>query len=491
MKPSIDRRSRLFFSAESLSFQLLSRSLIILALLLVLIGSLQYFFMRDLVYRNRATSLQSQVLSIGPSAWEQLISQTGIATDQKPIIFIPGATLAYIDMEGNYYVLETGPGDTEPPVLSSDEYIQALKQDTQGANRRPGPFFRIVKSSAGEQLVVFQTIGRSDNLRGLIQISTPTAPLKELLFRHLLAFMLLAMAALIFGLLAFLPVLKRTLVPLSNMVDTAARIDAGNLDQRFPVHQGQVEIDQLADSFNGMLQRLETSFLAEKDAQEQMRRFIADASHELRTPLTSINGFLEVLRRGAANNPEQLDKALTCMHSESQRLTKLVHDLLMLSRLDRSAHVELKTGWLDSVLSNMEPQLQILAGKRKLDIQISSDLKSRFDVDQIKQVILNIFQNAVQHTDQDSGEIAISLVNKDNGVRIECTDNGPGISEAHLPHVFDRFYRQDTSRTREHGGAGLGLAISQSIIEAHGGKMGVTSQEGHGSTFWFWIPAEG
>jgi two-component system OmpR family sensor kinase len=255
----------------------------------------------------------------------------------------------------------------------------------------------------------------------------------------LLTFLFLAFSALLFGLLFILPVLNKTLAPLSQMVDTAEQIDAGNLDRRFPTQQGQVEIDHLAESCNGMLERLEASFLAERETQDQMRRFIADASHELRTPLTSINGFLEVLLRGAASQPEQLDKALKSMYSESQRLTKLVHDLLLLTRLDRQPHPVLTEVSLDRVLYEMEDQLRILAGNRKLGLAIEENVITRLDIDQIKQVVLNLFQNAVQHTDPEQGEIQVSLARQDQGARLSVKDNGTGINEANLRHIFERF----------------------------------------------------
>ena len=248
-----------------------------------------------------------------------------------------------------------------------------------------------------------------------------------------------------------------------------------------------MEIDRLAESFNGMLERLETSFDVERETKEKMRRFIADASHELRTPLTSIHGFLEVLLRGAANQPDQLDKALRSMHGESQRLNKLVHDLLLLSKLDRSPQIELKPGSLDTVITAMEPQLRILAGNRTLNLSIKPDMKCKYDTDQMKQVILNLFQNSVQHTDPEQGHIQILLQKKDHGVQLSIKDNGPGISPAHLLLVFDRFYRSDSSRTRKYGGAGLGLSISKSIIDVHGGIISVISQEGEGSTFNVWL----
>jgi two-component system OmpR family sensor kinase len=476
-------RFRSFFDPNSLRIQLLSRSLLILAGLLVLIGLFQYLFMKEVIYKNKAASLQSQIMSIPHDAWQQLGKTSENRERYPPFFFIPESSLAFMDLNGNYSILSNGPHGINPPRLNTQEYFDILK-------KKPRLNYKVVKDSGGvEQLVVLQPIASGPRqLLGIAQITTLTGPLKELLIRQLLTFLFLSLIALLFGLLTFLPVLKRTLVPLFNMVETAEQIDAGNLAKRFPIQQGQMEIDRLSESFNGMLDRLEASFEAERETKEQMRRFVADASHELRTPLTSIHGFLEVLLRGAANQPDQLHKALKSMHSESERLNKLIHDLLLLAKLDRTPHIELTEGLLNKVILDMEPQLRILAGNRKISLRVQPNMKCKYDTDKMKQVILNLFHNAVQHTDPEKGHIQISLMGENNGVQLSVQDNGPGISDVHLPYVFDRFYRIDSSRTRKYGGAGLGLSITKSIVDAHGGTIRVSSKEGEGCTFCVWLP---
>ncbi|WP_429312451.1 sensor histidine kinase [Paenibacillus mucilaginosus] len=543
MRGAGNRRRSLVPERGSLRIQLLSRSLLILAVLLTFIGVFQYVVMKDFIYRNKAETMQRQMMSIprdllqGDAAVQERPMQSnpgqgasqpgGTGGDQpssaadggtaggagstgqagvqdgnagqaagagsatqggggrrQPWVF-PDSAVARIDANGEFTVLTNWPGSAEPPKLDPDQYSEALNRKSG-----PGPNYWILPDSAGvEQLVVVQAVpsgpGRTDTL---VQISTPTGTMKDVLIRQLLTFLLLSVLAMAAGLIGFLPVLRRTLVPLNNMVSTVEQIDAGNLATRFPAYQGQHEIDRLAESFNGMLERLETSFEAEKELKEGMRRFVADASHELRTPLTSIHGFLEVLLRGAAHHPEQLDKALKSMHGESARMNKLVNDLLQLAKLDRTPHIELKEGSLEGVLREMEPQLRLLAGSRELELQLEPDTRCAFDADKIKQVVLNLFHNAVQHTDAEQGRIRIAAGPSKEGVALSVQDNGPGIGAAHLPHLFDRFYRSDSSRTRKYGGAGLGLAITKSIVEAHGGTIGVSSIEGEGSTFQVLLP---
>lgn len=361
-----------------------------------------------------------------------------------------------------------------------------LKQPQQGRHS-----YQVLQDGNGvEQLVAFQPIGPRGRQFGMLQVSSSTVPLKDLLLRQLMTFIGLSLVAMIFGLLTFLPVLRRTLVPLFTIVETVEQIDAGKLNERLPEHQGQFEIDRLSTSFNGMLERLEDSFEAEKEAKEQMRRFIADASHELRTPLTSIHGFLEILLRGAASHPDQLEKALRSMYGESERINKLVQDLFMLARLDRTPTFEVKEERLDRMLHDMEPQLRLLAGRRTVRFLVKADLLCVCNLDKIKQVVLNLFQNAIQHTDPERGQIDVSLSRDERAgmIQLAVKDNGPGIPEEHLEHLFDRFYRIETSRARKYGGAGLGLSITKSIVDIHGGTIHVDSRVGEGSSFIVSLP---
>lgn len=493
---------------RSLRFQLLSRSLFFMAIILLFIGLFQYAFMREFIYENEASSIRTQILSISRDVWVQWILRAeleaglnpglnpGINDNENPKDYTPGraplnesnrvpfvlldSTIAYVDPMGNLTVLSNMKAGA-PPQLEKQEYSEAMMM-----KKRPG--YKVVQANSEELLVVLQPLESRGYIIGAIQVSLSTKPLRNVLIRQLLIFLLLSLLALIGGLLTLGAVIKKTLVPLSNMVNTVEKIDAGNLAERVPAEQGQMEIDRLAVSFNGMLERLESSFEAEKEAKEQMRRFVADASHELRTPLTSIHGFLEVLLRGAMNQPEMLQRSLKSMYAESDRMKKLVQDLLLLAKLDRSPNMELKEGELNELILEMESQLRVLAGNREVHFELTPHIKCLFDIDKIKQVILNLFHNAVQHTDPEKGRIELVLKPADQGIELAVRDNGSGIPEEHLPHLFERFYRSESSRTRKSGGAGLGLAITQSIVELHGGSIRVESQVGVGSTFYVWLP---
>ncbi|TMV50909.1 HAMP domain-containing protein [Paenibacillus mesophilus] len=481
MKPKLRLPSVL--KPHSLGFQLLSRSLLVLAVILLFIGIFQYVVMREFLFKNKAETMQNQLLSVPRDV---LANPDGIpegnGRGRGPMFFLPDMTLAVIDLQGNITNMSNWPNSGTPPKLPQSVYDEALKKKMR-LN------YKITRDDQGnEQLVVLQQLDMRGRVLGVVQLSTSTAPLNDVAVRQLFTFISLSLLAMILGLLSFIPVMRRTLVPLSKIVDTVGRIDAGSLDERLPARQGQMEVDRLALSFNGMLERLEASFAAEKEAKEQMRRFIADASHELRTPLTSIHGFLEVLLRGAMNQPNRLHKALTSMHSESERINKLVRDLLLLAKMDRAPIMEMHEGALDRLIKEMEPQLRLLAGNREVALRMDAGTVCLYDADKMKQVVLNLFHNAVQHTDPEKGRIAIALTAVEGRIELSVTDNGAGIPEEHLPYVFDRFYRSESSRTRKAGGAGLGLSITRSIVEAHGGTIRAESRVGEGSVFAVSLP---
>lgn len=514
----VKRRLRLR-GPGSLRMQLLSRSLLVLAVLLILIGTLQYVWMKNAMLQNQAEALTLQLRAIPREIWdpdpdnaarhamprpgtdntadETTDESNGSAGNagkgwttpprsERPLMFLPNMSLARIETNGSHTDLSSDSSGRTAPKLSSDTYSQILQEFQE---HRPVKYKVVDDADGNEQLIVFRPLGGPESLTGLLQLGIDMDALHAVLMRQLIIFALLALLAMAGGAALYLPLLRRTLLPLNRIVDTVKRTDAGNLAERFPASQGQQEIDRLAESFNGMLERLEHAFEAEREAKEHMRRFVADASHELRTPLTSIHGFLEVLLRGAADHPEQLHAALSSMHGESRRMKKLVEDLLLLAKLDQRPKLQVQQARLDQLLREMEPHLRMLARNRTAAFQ-TLPVQGRCDPDKLKQVVYNLFQNAVQHTDPSDGVITVSLKQQGDRAVLTVSDNGPGIPEEHLPHLFERFYRIDRSRARIQGGAGLGLAIAHSIMTAHGGSLSVASTLGKGTAFRAEWPAE-
>ncbi|WP_332275008.1 sensor histidine kinase [Bacillus velezensis] len=466
---------------RTLRFQLLFRSLAILALLLCFIGGTQYMFMTRTMYENQAISIQSDINSMDQSVWRSIKTLARSETPAHPNLIYPGVTVAFINQSYKMSVLSEDPNAGAAPSFPKKVYRDALT-DTMALH------YQVAHNKAGEEIiVVFQAISVDGRQAGVVQMSTLTQPLNDSLFRQISIFAVLSFAALVIGLFVFLPVIRLTLKPLSRIVRLMGDIHAGSLDKRLPIDKRQAEIESLGISINQMLERIETSFQAEKEEKERIRQFVSDASHELRTPLTSIHGCIEMLMRGAAEKPEQKEKALQSMYTESARANKLIEDLLFLAKIDRVPSFEMKKGALGDVILEMEAQLKLLARNRKLEFFVDQKIEAVFDKDKMKQVILNLFYNAVQHTDEDTGVITVSL-QKDGGIMLMIADNGTGIAPEHVPHLFDRFYRAETSRSRQSGGAGLGLAITKTIIDSHNGTIEVKSEQGKGSVFIIRLP---
>ena len=212
----------------------------------------------------------------------------------------------------------------------ADEYKKILAQ------RNNLKVYKIIKDKNGnENIIAFLKIGDINNHLALIQISTSTQEIDNILNIQIIIYLLASILILIIGIVIGKKVLGSTLKPLYNMANTVEQITVGQLDMRLQENNKQIEIDKLSKAFNDMLARIETSFEIEQKIKEKMRNFISDASHELRTPLTSIHGFVEVLLRGAAKNEKQLNLALNTILLESDRLEELVNELLVLTKLDQ------------------------------------------------------------------------------------------------------------------------------------------------------------
>ena len=274
----------------------------------------------------------------------------------------------------------------------------------------------------------------------------------------------------------------RSLAPLDVITDTAEQINrADDLARRIPYDSPNKndEIGGLIEAFNQTLERLETLFTSQQ-------RFLADVSHELRTPLTVIKGNVDLMRR-----MNELDEeSLTSIDQESGRLTRMVGGLLLLAQADSgSVSLTMAAVELDTLLLEVFQEMNVLAGEKvKLHLTEIDQLQVNGDRDRLKQVLLNLIGNAIQYTPQ-GGDIYLSLGNVAEQARLIIRDTGPGIPAEDLPHIFDRFYRAEKSRTRgKTTGFGLGLSIAHWIVEKHGGRIEVDSKEGQGTTFCIWLP---
>ena len=298
-------------------------------------------------------------------------------------------------------------------------------------------------------------------------------------------------------------VIRRSLRPLREVEETASAIAGGDLHRRVPVRGTRTEVDLLSQSLNSMLAQIQQAFAATEASEEaarrseaKMRRFVADASHELRTPLTTIQGFAELYRQGAV--PES-DMLMDRIERESKRMSLLVEDLLMLARLDAQRPLERRPVDLLAIASDTVHNLRAVDATRHpdgpprpIDLEIRSGegtLEVSGDEARLRQVLGNLAGNALVHTPPGT-PVTVRLTPAEHEVLMEVVDTGPGLPPQEAERIFERFYRTDTSRSRDSGGTGLGLSIVQALVASHGGTVSVDSTPGEGTTFTVRLPRE-
>jgi two-component system OmpR family sensor kinase len=289
-------------------------------------------------------------------------------------------------------------------------------------------------------------------------------------------------------------VVSQSLRPLAEVEQTAAAIAGGQLDRRVPKRDSRTEVGRLSLALNGMLAQIQTAVaLSQSSAElarrseERMRRFITDASHELRTPLTTMRGFAELYRQGAARDMEIV---MSRIESESRRMGLLVDDLLLLARLDAQRPIERNRVDLLALASDAVHDAQAIAPNRKITIDVMDGPGTPEvlgDEARLRQVLGNLVNNALQHTPETADVIVRVGTDIDDAV-LEVVDEGPGMSQQDALRVFERFYRTDSSRARISGGSGLGLSIVDSLVQAHGGNVTVTTALGQGCRFYVTLP---
>jgi signal transduction histidine kinase len=317
---------------------------------------------------------------------------------------------------------------------------------------------------------------------GILQLGTSLEGVNAT--QDALVFILLSgsvLAMILAGLASWLTT-GRALAPLQGVTQTALKIThADDLSRRI-LYQGppEDEVGQLITAFNLTLSRLENLF-------NTQRRFLADVGHELRTPLTVIKGNVDLMRRIGETDLESLDS----IENEVDRLTRLVGDLLLLAQAESGKlPLDRRVVELDTLLLEAMQQMRVLARDRlQMRLGEIDQVLICGDQDRLKQVLVNLIGNAINYT-PGGGEVVLGLRKEGGQARLVVTDTGPGIPAEDLPHVFERFYRGEKSRTRSRDGKGfgLGLSIAYWIVRNHGGRIEVDSREGTGTTFCVWLP---
>ncbi len=361
-----------------------------------------------------------------------------------------------------------------------------------------GPEFRVRLSWTQHFTEMPSPAGPVDTLA----VARPLTEVESTLHRLLIIELIVTAGAILAALAGGWWLVRLGLRPLDAIERSAEAIAAGDLTERVPGEGGRTEVGRLATTLNMMLARIEEAFAARVASEQRLRasdarlrRFVADASHELRTPIAAVAAYAELFGRGAADQEADLERVMAGISSETSRMEHLVADLLLLARLDEGRALQATSVDLVALCAEAVQTAGTVGPAWPVTFHASRPLEIEGDPLALRQVVDNLLGNVRSHTPEGT-TVQVSVEPEvgeagdgADGAVLTVADTGPGMDPEVAAHVFERFYRSDPSRSRLHGGAGLGLSIVEAIVTAHGGRAEVTSAPGAGTTVTVHLPA--
>jgi heavy metal sensor kinase len=457
-------------NTRSLSFRLVTWYAGLLTLVFVLLGALTIVLLREYLQANVLDTQERRARQIADTL-VAAVSRTGESAIGREVadLYAPEENERFIRItraDGHVVYISGKPRDgsfdpSEVPALSAV---------------RAGDLQRKVDLPAGSMLIAALPYAVGDAAY-VVEVGVSSARTDETVRQVLLMLVIGLPIAVTVAVTGGFVLVRRALRPVDNLSQKAAAITQHNLSERLPVVRTGDELERLSLSLNVMISRLE-------DAINSSKQFVADASHELRTPLAVLRGEIENLAQDIELKP-QTRETLGSALEEVDRLAEIVEGLLALSRLDTGeAHSQWVKFDLAELVTTTADQMSLLAEDKNITVTCDSASRVMIEGDQarLKQVVVNLLDNAIKYT-PNGGRIKLKIAQEDGDAVLDIADDGIGIPAEALPHVFKRFFRVDGSRSRDQGGAGLGLSIVKSICDAHGARVEVSSTPGQGSLF--------
>lgn len=447
---------------QSIKFRLTLSYLAAIAAMLVVFGTFAYYLLSRNLYRGLDEALRTRFNEI-----ERTIKYDGsrFLLDEK----VPELVMIY-DADGKLRQ-RLGPNVEFSNIDATVEQALFGKADFKSAERAEGPAVRLYAApfNVDSQTRVAIVVGRATN-----EIVSVLAIFRMVILNSSIFVVILAGVGGVF-------LTDRTLRPVEQIAETARTIGESDLSRRIDVRTDD-ELGRLAATLNGMIGRLETAFRKE-------RQFVADASHELRTPLAIIQAESS-LALEKSRSQDEYRRSLEVVSQEVAYMSEVVGKMLLLARSDSGSEtLDFEDIKLRPLLDELAQDLELIVQDKGLTLELGpmEELKVRGDRVKLRQLFLNVLDNAVRYT-PGGGTITASLARRDGHAVAAVADTGIGIPAEHLPFIFDRFYRVDKARTAGDGGTGLGLAIAQSVARMHGGEIEVESEAGRGTTFRVVLP---
>jgi heavy metal sensor kinase len=380
-----------------------------------------------------------------------------------------------------YQVFDVATGDLV--VQSRDVELLGLYVSPQEVRElAQGPVFSEIQTPHARIRFHNDVIRDRSGGEFLIQVGSSLAPVQAALEQFLGTMLLLIPVGALLAALCGWWMARRAMRPVEALAEAAREIEISGLHRRLPMRGTGDEIDRLSEAFNETLAKLQASV-------EQMKQFTAAISHELRTPLTALRGQAEVALLEPPS-PDAYRRILADQLEEFDKLTRMINHLLTLARAD-AGEIRISRGSVDlsELVNSLVEQMEPVATSENVELEAvaENDLSVEGDRDWLERAVLNLLDNAIKFTPA-NGRVALSLGHENRFARLEIRDTGIGIPADSLPHIFDRFYRADPSRSRHVEGAGLGLSLVKWIVEQHNGRVTAESSPSSGTCFTVWLP---
>ena len=442
------------------------------------------------IWQLFVSSRSSHLRAVAKPVIEHWLADTGLAGNVPPHLRLSRADAAVLArdltsrdaaalvLDSRGRVLAEGRGLPEEPEAPPPEQ-QYVKRALSGENEVT---YRATANGRPMLVLLIPLRPRPGDPKifGVVQMSTPLTEINRMLFSH--GAMLIAVAAIILitGTIAGFWLIGMSLRDLRGLLETCNRISRGDFSTRVSISHRDDEIGQLAHSFNRMLDRLEAAFASQ-------RRFVANAAHELLTPLTGLRGSLEVLMRGAQDDPAAVARLSKGMYQEVRRLIRLCEQLLGMSRLENSSNINTQSLSLTEFFQDFMSDARLLADDQRIVLSPGPYARVSADTDVLRQILLNLLSNALRYS-SDEAPVVMGWKLYPDHVEIRVSDRGSGMNPKTLERIFEPFFQGKYPAASGRKGTGLGLALVKSMVEAHGGTIRAESEPGHGTTIFFTIP---
>ncbi|KRE83866.1 histidine kinase [Paenibacillus sp. Soil766] len=477
----------------------------ILAITMLLFGIVLYFFLNYFLYDQIRQDVKREAENSSTRIQKSIaLSQKGLVVDlelESRDIYTTNTFLQLYNIKLKSYNQSVNLQFYDQTLPIGQSTIDKLQRQVDKQEDEIG-FFE--KTKILNQDFLIYNLGITDNklqLIGILQSAVPIGSYERtaVTLRYTLiiwAILTIIAAASLGWFLA-----RKALKPIERVIDAANQIESGDdLEKRIHYDGPLDEIGRLTNTINGMLSRIQITYVELDEAYRAQRRFVSDASHELRTPLTTIRGNVDLLEKmwkqtsgtQALATPDQVQMSLEAMHDiagEAQRMSRLVNDLLALARADAGVLMEKHPVEFKPLVHEVVRRAQLLEHTAEWqigDLDALEDAVVQGNRDYLQQLLFIFIENAFKYTP--TGSVTIEAIRRDSFIGIRISDTGIGMDKEDIPHIFDRFYRADLSRGVTTG-TGLGLSIAKWIIDEHGGSVEVTTRKDEGSTFLIWLPA--